>query len=140
MSESDSPQLTIYDKLLQERNRLAQRNTPRENVIICEMWLWHNEMVKQARIFAEAKTEHGRQVAKVVIAERAAGERSAAVAEQKAELDDEIYKAHIAYRLAEQMITACREALRILHAELDKIRTERADSRAADSFTARNST
>lgn len=125
----------VNERLQQTRERL--KGHTRENVVIAEMWVWHQELQHQARRFANAKTFHGREVAKVVIEERAKGEKSAAVAEQRADMRDDIYNAHVAYRTAEQLITGAREALKILHAELDKLRTESADARAADQFQAR---
>lgn len=125
----------VSERLQQARERM--RGHTRDNVVIAEMWVWHQELQYQARRFANAKTFHGREVAKVVIRERANGEKSAAVAEQRADMEEEIYSAHVAYRTSEQLVTGAKEALKILHAELDKIRTDRADARAADQFQAR---
>lgn len=134
---SDKP--TPLDSALADI-RYRMSNQPRENQIIAEMWAWQQEMTRQSHVFAQAKSFHGREVAKVIISERLAGEKSAAVAEKKAETVDEIYAAHVAYRLAEQLVYAAKEGLRILHAELDKLRTQKADARAADQFTARTQT
>lgn len=120
--------------------RYRMGNQPRENQIIAEMWAWQQELTRQAHVFAHAKTFHGREVAVFITKERLAGERSAAVAEKKAETVEEIFNAHVAYRLAEQLVSAAKEALRILHAELDKLRTQAADARAADQFQARSGT
>lgn len=117
----------------------AKRHTNYQNRILAMMWAYHTDLVAAGDEYANAKTENERLVAKVVITERAAGERSAAVAEQKALLDDAVYMARVQYRSAEQRITSDREALRILHAALDWERTKAADSRAADSFQGRES-
>lgn len=107
------------------------------NRILAMMWAYHTDLTAAGDEFANQKTECERLIAKTVITERAGGERSAAVAEQKALLSDDVYVAKVAYRAAEQRITANREALRILHAALDWERTKAADSRAADTFQAR---
>lgn len=130
--------LPIDQKLAGIRQRMASHR--REDVILAEMWCWHDELSYQAITFANAKTYHGREVSKVVIKLRAEGERSAEVARESADNEDHIYNAHVAYRTAEQLIVGCREALKILHAELDKIRTDRADQRAADLQSARTGT
>jgi IS5 family transposase len=123
--------VTLQDDLAQ-----AKRHQSYQNRILAMMWAYHTDLVAAGEEFSNAKTENERLVAKVVITERAAGERSAAVAEQKALLDDAVYSARVQYRSAEQRITSDREALRILHAALDWERTKAADSRAADAFQA----
>lgn len=109
----------------------------RENQIIAEMWAYHTDMGRQARIYAQAKSAYQQRLSTVVVTERAAGEKSATAAEHTAESRDDVHAAHVAYRLAEQLLNVNRAALNILHAELDKIRTERADARAADAHMAR---
>jgi len=112
----------------------------RENQIIAEMWAYHTDMGRQARIYASAKSHYQKRLSTVVVTERAGGEKSATAAEHTAESRDDVHEAHLAYRLAEQLINVNRAALNILHAELDKIRTERADARAADQHMARTGT
>ena len=111
----------------------------RDKQVIAEMWAYHTDLTRQATTFAQAKSAYGQRVSKIVVQERANGEKSASAAEHTAESTDDVYRAHVAYRLAEQLITVDREALRILHGELDSIRTDRADARAADTFQARTS-
>lgn len=108
--------------------------------VIAQMWVAWDDLEKQSRIYAQAKSWYQREKAKRVTELRAGGEKSAAAAELAAEAQDDIYRAHLGYRLAEQLVTVDREALRILHAQLDAIRTERADARAADAFLARDQT
>lgn len=119
---------------------LAEAKTYRDfsNRILKMMWAYHTDLVKAGDDYANAKTENERLIARVVITERANGERSASVAEQKALLDDAVYVARVQYRSAEQRITSDREALRILHAALDWERTKAADQRAADTFQAKD--
>lgn len=117
----------------------AKRHTVFTNRILAMMWAYHADLVSAGVEYSNAKTENERLVAQVVITERAAGERSAAVAEQKALLDDAVYVARVQYRSAEQRITSDREALRILHAALDWERTKAADQRAADTFQGKES-
>lgn len=115
-------------------------NQPRENVVLASMWAYHKDLQYQSWVYAKAKTEYGRRTSVVVVRERMNGEKSATAAVHTAEASEEVYEAHLAYRAAEQMLTADREALRILHAELDVIRTHAADRRMADSFQARTQT
>lgn len=109
-----------------------------QNRILAMMWAYHTDLVAAGVEYSNQKTETERLIAKVVISERANGERSASVAEQKALLSDDVYLARVSYRAAEQRITSDREALRILHAALDWERTKAADSRAADTFQAKD--
>lgn len=116
---------------------LKNSNMSTANLILSRMWIYQRDLEYQMQIFAQRKTEHGRMVGRHVIRARMDGERSADVATMKAEQEDDVYAAHLAYRVAEQMITADKEALKILHAQLDQLRTEAADRRAADQFQAR---
>lgn len=117
----------------------AKQHAVFQNRILAMMWAYHTDLARSGDEFADRKTECERLIARTVINERANGERSAAVAEQKALLSDDVYVAKVAYRAAEQRITSDREALRILHAALDWERTKAADSRAADTFQAKES-
>lgn len=116
----------------------AKKHAVFQNRILAMMWAYHADLVAAGAEYAGRKTETERLIAKVVITERANGERSASVAEQKALLDDDVYMARLSYRAAEQRITSDREALRILHAALDWERTKAADIRAADTFQAKD--
>lgn len=101
------------------------------------MWVFHRELVEAGRDYAEQKTQHDRVLARVTVQERAAGEKSAEVAQMKAIAEnDDVYRARLLYRAAEQRVVAAREGLRILHAEQDDLRTQAADLRAADTFHA----
>lgn len=119
---------------------LSQRHLDGSNLIIAKMWVYHRDLEKQAWIYSDAKTEFGRRYARVLIAARMEGEKSADAAGKIADMDPDVHKAHLAYRLAEQMVAANKEALKILHAELEAFRTKAADARAADSFLARTQT
>jgi len=114
------------------------------NLILARMWVYQRDMETQSRTYAEAKTYYERTRATLIttltMADSEGKKLSVAAAEQNAEADPDVWKAALGYRLAEQMVTADKEALKILHAELEKWRTERADERAADSFTARTGT
>ncbi|MBT8161036.1 MULTISPECIES: hypothetical protein [Arthrobacter] len=123
----------------EELNKLSSRRLDGANLILAKMWIYHRDLEVQSWTYAQAKTEYGRRYARVVVQCRLEGEKSAEVAGRYADMDEEVHKAHAAYRLAEQMVTANREALRILHAELDAHRTARADARMADEFQARTS-
>lgn len=128
--------LTPLERALRD-SRQRTANMPRDKQIIAEMWAYAQDLRLQGETFAHAKTDYGRRLSSVVVQERANGEKSATAAEHTAEASDGVYNAHLAYRRAEQMIVADREALRVLHAELDSIRTDRADERAASQWEAR---
>jgi hypothetical protein len=104
------------------------------NRIIALMWAYQRDLEIQAFIYAEAKTEYGRRLGRIVIAKRMAGEKSAEVAGHHAEQDDDVFDAHLAYRKAEQMIVADREGLRVCHAELEWMRTTEANARAENTY------
>lgn len=129
-------------QLEQDLDEVRQRtaNMPRDKQVIAELWAYATDLRRQCQEHARAKSWYQQQKSKVVVARRADGEKSATAAEHEAEADDDIYRAHLAYRLAEQMIIADRAALNVLHAELDSIRTDRADARKADEFMAREQT
>lgn len=123
---------------------LQRRGLSGSALIIGRMWVYHGDLEVQLGRYAEAKTEYQRMKATLMTtmmtADGEGKKLSAAAAEQFAEADPDVWKAALAYRTAEQMMTADREALRILHGELDAFRTRAADERAADQFQARTGT
>lgn len=133
-----SEQTPLERDLAEVWRRMRDANRP--NQVIAEMHAYSTDLRRQAGTYARAKTEHERVEAHVVLTHRANGEKAASVCERHASEDVDVIAARVAYRLAEQLMTADREHLRVLHAELDKLRTEAADRRAADSFTAREHT
>lgn len=110
---------------------------PEESKIIKKMYVVHHDLEHQGKVYADAKSEFGRLYARVVVQMRTEGEKSAEVAGRVADMDPDVHAAHLAYRLAEQMVSADKEQLKILHAELEAWRTRKADERAADQFQAR---
>lgn len=119
---------------------LSRRNLDGSNLIVAKMWIYHRDLEYQSWRYSQAKSEFGRRYARVVVQMRHEGEKSAEVAGRVADMDEGVHNAHLAYRLAEQMVTADKEALKILHAELAAWQTKRADDRAADAFQARTQT
>ncbi|SDD42806.1 hypothetical protein [Auraticoccus monumenti] len=107
---------------------------------IARMWVYHRDLELAGIEYSAAKSRYERLLGKIVVTERAAGERSAEVCIHKAMQDDDVYVARVQYRAAEQRVSADKEALRILHAELDDDRTRRADDRAAGAWQARSQT
>jgi hypothetical protein len=138
MSSNTTPSTPLDADLADVARRLG--NAKRENQVLAEMYAYNADLRRQGVTFARAKVEYERRRARVVLRERAAGEKSASICDAKADDDQAVYEARLAYRLAEQMVAADRESLRRLHAELDQLRTEAADRRAADAFTARTQT
>ncbi len=131
-----------------DRNRalheLKQRNLAGSNLIVAKMWIFHRDLEFQVDTYAKAKTYYERTKATLMTtmmtADGEGKKMSAAAAEQFADADPDVWKAALAYRLAEQMMSADKEALKILHGELEAFRTQRADERAADTFQARTGT
>lgn len=101
------------------------------------MHIFQVDLEVQGRTYAEAKSEHTRRKAKAIVAKRAEGEKSGEMCGYYAESQDDIYRADLAWRTAEQLVAADKEKLRILHAEMDKWRTEQANERAADNISVR---
>lgn len=123
---------------------LGKRGLSGPNLINARMWIYHHDLEIQADTYARAKTYYERTKAtlmtSLMVADGEGKKLSAAAAEQFADADPDVWKAALAYRLAEQMTGADKEALKILHSELNAWQTSRADERAADTFTARNGT
>lgn len=136
--DRDDDETPLQRNLRQARERTSQM--PRDKQVIAELWCYATDLRRQCEEHARAKSWYQREKSKHVVEARAGGERSATAAEHSAEAEEDIYKAHLAYRLAEQLIIADRAALNVLHAELDSIRTDRADARKADEFMARTQT
>lgn len=120
--------------------RARTQSMSRPNQVVAEMYAYATDLRHQGETYARAKTFAERRRAAVTLKARAEGEKSATICTALADEDEQACDARVAYRLAEQMVIADREALKMLHAELDKLRTEAADRRAADSFTAREQT
>lgn len=127
-----------------ELGKLRQSNLSGHNLIIARMWIYHTDLEQQIDVYARAKTYYERTKAtlmtSVMVPDGEGKKLSAAAAEQFADADPDVWKAALAYRLAEQMSGADKEALKILHGELAGWQTNRADERAADTFQARNQT
>jgi hypothetical protein len=110
----------------------ARRDLDPADKIIAAQWVWLADLRYAGDEFAEAKTDHERVTGKSIVRERALGEKSATVAEAWAiGHDPDVFTARLRYRLAEQRINVCKEALKILHAEAIKLNVEAADARAA---------
>lgn len=117
-------------------------NQPRyQDRIIARMWVYHRDLELAGDAYASAKTDFERALGKDIVRIREAGERSAEVAERKSLAEnDAVYGRKLQYRTAEQRVAADKAALNILHAQLEDLRTQAADARAADQFQARTGT
>jgi hypothetical protein len=126
-----------------ERIKASAMSYP--NKVIALMHTYNTDLEIQGADFAKAKAEHDRLKAIHTINKRygrdgLAPEKSGEMCSLYAESQDDVAEADLRYRLAEQMVAADKSKLNILHAELEKWRTEQANERAADSFTARTGT
>lgn len=109
------------------------------------MYAYHSDMERQASIYATEKAEHDRLKAVHTMKKRygqdgLTPDKSGEMCAVYADSLDDVATSDMNYRLAEQMVAADKAKLQILHAELEKWRTEQANERAADTFTARTGT
>ena len=128
--------------LAAEIARIKASNLSYPNKIIAMMHTYNNDLEIQGAEFARWKAEHDRLHAIHTVNKRygrdgLAPEKSGEMCTTYADSQDDVAAADLRYRLAEQMVAADKSKLSILHAELEKWRTEQANERAADSFTAR---
>jgi hypothetical protein len=93
------------------------------------------------RTHAIAKSRYERLLAREMIRLRQTGiEKSGTAAEKRAEDNDEVWQAHLDYRLAERLEWVAKSALRVLEVSNDNWRTIQANERAADSAHSRSGT
>lgn len=129
------PENPLHVDLLDAIRRL--RNAPEGQLNVALMWCWLAELDRQGRAHAIAKSRYERTLGREIIRLRAAGEKSATAAASRAEAEsDDVWQAHLDYRLAERLEVVAREALRILSTANDNWRTQQANQRRADSFHA----
>jgi hypothetical protein len=126
---------TTRDARLEELR--GDPNYTGSHLIIARMWIYQRDLEYWGNLYAEAKTNYGRMFGRAFAKARVEGAKSADDATHKAEDQDEVFMAHLNYRRAEQMVTANREALKILHGQLDEWRTNQANERAANQFLTR---
>lgn len=116
-----------------ELARLNERPFSKQDMLVARMYIYAQDLERQCRIYAHAKSEYERRKAVHAMRQRyEKGEKSGEMADRFAEGQDDVFTAGLAYRTAENLMTADREMLKIMHAELEKWRTEQANERAAD--------
>ncbi len=129
--------LTPLERDLIDAQQRTERMS-RPNQVIAEMFAYSSDLRRQGILYARAKSAAERRVAQTVTARKVNDPKEpVSLSEHHATDTDDVFEARVAYRTAEALMTADREHLRVLHAELDKLRTEAADRRQADSFMAR---
>lgn len=125
----------LHADLLDVVRRL--RNAPEGVRNVALSYAWLAELDRQGRKHAIAKSRYERLLARAIIRLRQDGvEKSGSAAEKRAEDDDEVWQAHLDYRLAEQLQNVARSALRVLEVANDNWRTQQANERRQDSFHA----
>lgn len=130
-----SPDIPLHRDLVDAVERLM--NAPEGVLNQALMWAWLAELDRQGRTFAQQRTMYERALGRAIVRYRHEGEKSAAVAEKRAEAEDQdVMDAHLAYRVAEQGVQVARQALAILQTSNDNWRTEQANARKQDSFHA----
>lgn len=128
-----------------ELERIDRSALPKADQIIAYMYAYNLDLRYWVREFAEAKSEHTRLKAKYTLERRygrdgSAPEKSGEMCSVYADEQPDVATQELRFRTAENMMTADREQLKILHAALEKWRTDRADERAADQFQGRTGT
>lgn len=113
--------------------RLQERPLSKQDMVIAQMWIYQRDLEIQGNLYAGWKATHDKRKAIHVMKKRyEAGEKSGEMCQIYADSQDDVFEADLAYRQAEQMVAADKSMLQILHAELEKWRTEQANERAAD--------
>lgn len=134
-----NPANRLHADLVETFQRL--RGEPGDVVTIALQWCYQAEMERQGAKFATRKTEYDRALGRAIVKYRTEGERSAEVASHRAHAEnDDVYQAHLDYRLAEQMLAAAKSGLGILSGRLSTWQTNQAAQRSADAFIARTNT
>lgn len=113
--------------------------------IIAYMYAYALDLRHWVQEFAEAKSEHTRLKAKYMMTRRYGrdgnpAEKSGEMCGVYADEQEDVAALELRFRVAENMMTADREQLKILHAALEKWRTDQADARVADQFQGRTQT
>ena len=117
------------------------RYAPEGTRNVAMSYAWLAELDRQGRTHAIAKSRYERLLAREIIRLRQTGiEKSGTAAEKRAEDNDEVWQAHLDYRLAERLEWVAKSALRVLEVANDNWRTAQANERAADASHARTGT
>lgn len=122
-----------------------QASLSKPDHIIAYMYAYALDLRWHVKEFAEAKSEHTRLKAKYTMEKRygrngTEPEKSGEMCSVYADEQPDVAAQELRFRVAENMMTADREQLKILHAALEKWRTDQADARAADQFHGRQGT
>lgn len=116
-----------------ELARLEERGFSKQDMCIARMYVIEKDLEIQAQRYAWWKAEHDRRKARHTMDRRYThNEKSGEMAATWADAQDDVHEANLAYRTAEQLVSADKALLQILHAELEKWRTEQANQRIAD--------
>lgn len=143
MSEARKPAEWNLDAELERIDR--QGTLSKADHIIAYMYAYNLDLRYWVREYAESKAEHTRLRAKYTLIRRYGRdgndpEKSGEMCGVWADEQEDVAALDLRFRVAENMMTADREQLKILHAALEKWRTDRADERAADQFQGRTQT
>jgi hypothetical protein len=131
------PENPLHRDVLDIVRRMRNAPVGTRNVALSYAWL--AELDRQGRAHAIAKSRYERLLAREIIRLRQTGiEKSGTAAEKRAEDNDDVWQAHLDYRLAERLEWVAKSALRVLEVANDNWRTQQANERAADSAHARS--
>lgn len=134
-----NPEVPLHVDLVDTLRRLD--GAPHDIQLIALLWCYQQEEERQGEEYGNAKTDYDFELGRAVVTYRAQGEKSGEVCVHRAHAEnDAVLTAHLRYRVAEQLVAAAKSAQRILHADLSRWQTHRADERARDQYSARNDT
>lgn len=103
-------------------------------------WVFSWDLRRYIDDYGLWKTTYDNERAKSIIRHRDAGEKSGAMAEFRADAEDEIRELHLKYRLAEQMMRLANKRVATINHQFEAWRSENANVRAADLHHARTGT
>jgi hypothetical protein len=121
----------LHARLVETLHRLGP-NASFGSRIVAMRWDFNWELEDAGRVFAKAKVDYERFVARKKVELLSEPKMSVAKAETIAEAEDQAYQLKLAFLLAEQRERSMRKFLETLSAALDNHRTDRADQRAGD--------
>lgn len=133
---SPEPENQLHRRLVDALVRT--RGDSRGEQLTALQWVLNWDLQEQGIEFSRAKTDYERIRAKLIVKFRDAGEKSGEMAGMRADATDEVYLAHLRYRLAEQTERLARKRLDTISNEIDVWRSLNADRRKADAFHADN--
>ena len=128
----------LHVRLVETFRRM--RGSSRGSLLIALEWVFNWDLERKSAEFARAKSDYESLLARHIVRFRDGGEKSGEMCTNRAEALDDVAVAHLRYRLAEGVERLARRRLDTIAHQTEVWRTEQANERAADAFTARQQT